>query len=99
VGIPIRASWEPKWVCRIRAVADARRWPSVILGLAANPPTEHRGRQVFDRRAWIVEGDNVPVGLVDVEVYGDQTASLAFVIAPDRRCRGAAGVRSSRLRS
>jgi RimJ/RimL family protein N-acetyltransferase len=56
------------------------------LRLAANPPAEHRGRGVLDRRAWIVEADDAPVGLVDVEVYEDLTAGLAFVIAPS--CRG-----------
>ena len=65
-----------------------RRWPSMILRLAAGPPGEHRGHQVLDRRAWLVEEDDAPVGLVDVEVYEDQTAGLAFVIAPDRRGSG-----------
>ena len=53
-----------------------RRWPSMILRLAAGPPAEHRGHQVLDRRTWIVE------------VYEDRTAGLAFVIAPDRRGSG-----------
>jgi len=65
-----------------------RRWPSMILRLALRPPVAHRGRRVLDRRAWIVEEDDVPAGLVDVEVYEDQTAGLAFVIAPTRRGRG-----------
>ena len=65
-----------------------RRWPSMILRLAAGPPGEHRGHQVLDRRACIVEEDDAPVGLVDVEVYEDRTAGLAFVIAPDRRGSG-----------
>jgi RimJ/RimL family protein N-acetyltransferase len=65
-----------------------RRWPAMILRMAAGPPGEHRGLQVLDRRAWIVEADDAPVGLVDVEVYADRTAGLAFVIAPDRRGSG-----------
>jgi RimJ/RimL family protein N-acetyltransferase len=65
-----------------------RRWPSMILRLAARLPGEHRGHQVLDRRAWIVEEDDAPVGLVDVEVYEDRTAGLAFVTAPDRRGSG-----------
>ncbi len=52
--------------------------------LGRGAPGEHRGHQVLDRRAWIVEEDDAPVGLVDVEVYEDRTAGLAFVIAPDR---------------
>jgi RimJ/RimL family protein N-acetyltransferase len=65
-----------------------RRWPSMILRLAASPPVEHRGHQALDRRAWIVEEDDAPVGLVDVEVYENRTAGLAFVIAPARRGSG-----------
>ncbi len=65
-----------------------RRWPSMILRLAASPPAEQRGHQALDRRAWIVEEDGAPTGLVDVEVYQDRTAGLAFVIAPARRGRG-----------
>ena len=65
-----------------------RRWPSMILRLAASPRMEHRGRRIHDRHAWIVEEDDAPAGLVDVEVYRDGTAALAFLIAPSRRGRG-----------
>jgi L-amino acid N-acyltransferase YncA len=41
-----------------------------------------------DRRAWITEEDDAPAGLVDVEVYEDGTAGLAFVVAPARRGSG-----------
>ncbi len=61
-----------------------RRWPSMILHLAASPPPEHRGHRVLDRRAWIVEEDDAPAGLIAVEVYEDRSAGLAFVIAPAR---------------
>jgi RimJ/RimL family protein N-acetyltransferase len=70
-----------------RWVGD-RRWPSMILRLAASPPAEHRGQRVLDRRAWIVKEDGTPAGVVDVEIYEDRSASLAFVIAPARRGRG-----------
>src|SRR5919199_3146484 len=38
-----------------RWVGD-RRWPSMMLRLAASPPAEHRGQRVLDRRAWTSRG-------------------------------------------
>jgi RimJ/RimL family protein N-acetyltransferase len=67
-----------------------RRWPSMILRLAASPPVSGASRApgVLNRCAWIVDDDGAPAGLVDVEVYEDRTAGLAFVIAPARRGTG-----------
>lgn len=45
---------------------------------------------VLDRRCWVVEHEGQHVSLLDIEVYGDATASLAIVVAPDQRCRGVA---------
>lgn len=67
-----------------------RRWPEMILRLVADPPAEHRGHRVVDRRAWIVEEGDVRVGMIDVEIYADRTAGLAFVVAPAHRGRGVA---------
>jgi len=57
-----------------------RRWWEMILRLADDPPTGPRGRRVVERRAWIVEEGDVRVGMIDVEVYDDRTAGLAFVV-------------------
>src|SRR5690349_18599698 len=40
----------------------SRGWPEMILRLTGDPPAEHRGREVVDRRAWIVEEGDVRVG-------------------------------------
>jgi GNAT superfamily N-acetyltransferase len=72
-----------------RGLGD-RRWPEMILRLAADPPAEHRGHGVVDRRAWIIEDDDICVGMIDVEIYADRTAGLAFVVAPGHRGRGVA---------
>ena len=67
-----------------------RRWPAMILRLAADLPAEHCGHRVIDRRAWIIEEGDVRVGMIDVEIYADRTAGLAFVVAPAHRGRGVA---------
>jgi len=67
-----------------------RRWPEMILGLAADPPAEHRAHRVIGRRAWIIEEGDVRIGMIDVEIYADRTAGLAFVVAPGHRGRGVA---------
>ncbi|MBV8715260.1 MAG: GNAT family N-acetyltransferase [Chloroflexi bacterium] len=67
-----------------------RRWPEMILRLAADPPAEHRGHRVIDRRAWIIEVGDVRVGMIDVENLRQWTAGLAFVVAPIHRGRGVA---------
>jgi len=62
-----------------------RTWPSMILRLAGSPPGEHRGRSVLEHRAWLVEMDNAPVGLVDAESYEDDTVGIALIVAPAYR--------------
>jgi RimJ/RimL family protein N-acetyltransferase len=65
-----------------------RRWPEMILRLAADRPDEDRGDRVIDRHAWIIEEGDIRVGMIDVEIYDNRTAGLALVVAPVRRGRG-----------
>lgn len=58
-----------------------RDWPAQALRLAAAD---------LERHAFVVVLRGEPVGLLDVEVYADGTASFANVVAPSRRRQGIA---------
>jgi RimJ/RimL family protein N-acetyltransferase len=52
------------------------------------PPTESRGRQISARFMWVAREGGVPVGVVDIATYDDETADLALIVAPDHRRGG-----------
>ncbi|HEV8229464.1 MAG TPA: GNAT family N-acetyltransferase [Candidatus Limnocylindria bacterium] len=60
-----------------------REWPRQLLELVRTPPSG-----TLERIAWLALDDEEQVGLVDVEIYPDRTASLALVVDPERCCRG-----------
>jgi len=56
-----------------------RRWPANKLGMSS--PSHH---------ALLGIVDNVPVGLVDIDIAADRRAAFAIVVAPEQRRRGLA---------
>ena len=63
-------------------------WPENLLHLIADPPREHRGSAVSERAGWIATFGGEDVALVDTEIYADNTAAIALVVAPEHRFRG-----------
>lgn len=62
-----------------------RRLPALLRD---SPGVEFRGRRVVARHAWIAHAAGSPVGIVDVERYGDGTAGVALAVAPAMRGKG-----------
>jgi RimJ/RimL family protein N-acetyltransferase len=56
--------------------------------MATQPGTSDGSQTVDDRIVWVVFEEESPVGLIDVETYGDGSAGLAVVVSPTHRGRG-----------
>ena len=65
-----------------------RDWPENLLRLVAARPSEHRGSVVRDRLGLIASLGRRDVALIDAEVYTDDSAAIALVVAPRSRRRG-----------
>lgn len=67
-----------------------RSWPSAMLAVPARVIGECQDGVTTIAREAFVAADRAGalVGMVDVEVYDDRTASLAFVVAPHARRSG-----------
>jgi RimJ/RimL family protein N-acetyltransferase len=71
------------------AFLGGRDWPRLVLQLQGHTGAAAGGPPwTVSRTSWVgVVGDEL-VGLVDLEVFDDGSASLALVVDPDRRNRG-----------
>ncbi|TMB62644.1 MAG: GNAT family N-acetyltransferase [Chloroflexi bacterium] len=65
-----------------------RDWPENLLRLVAARPSEHRGSVVRERLGLIASFGRRDVALIDAEVYTDDSAAIALVVAPRWRRRG-----------
>lgn len=68
-----------------------KAWPRQLLKLVDEMPgKEFKGKTIRGRYAFLVFLGQTPVALIDLETYGDATAALAPIVAPNYRGRGIA---------
>ncbi len=91
-----------EWAARIapwfddpdtRRYLGGQGWLECELELMRSAPgLKFGGVGVLARYVWIVcDALESPVGLIDVELYEDQTASMALLVAPEKRGQGIGG--------